>query len=99
MSKAKFNDQIRKALGVGCMFVQTCGVSGLPPEKQSELREKVEMFDTFTEENDPYGEHDFGKIIQDGVDYFWKIDDYGEDYKEHGATHRNILTLMTASEY
>lgn len=99
LSKAEKNDAARKALGVGCEFIQTAGVNALPMEEQSALREKVEKFNDFNEDNDPYGEHDFGKIVQNAVDYFWKIDDYGEDYKANGAQHRLVLTLMQAREY
>jgi len=99
MTIAERNDIARKSMGVGCMLVQTIGVNALPVEKQSKLREAVEKFDEFNENNDPWHEHDFGKIIQDRVKYFWKIDDYGENYKEHGSTHRLILTIMRADEY
>lgn len=93
------NDRARKSLGVGCMLVQTAGVMALAPETQSILRERVELFNDFTEANDPYGEHDFGKIHYGDTDYFWKIDDYGEDFHQHEATHRLVLTLMRADEY
>lgn len=96
---ATINDQVRKALGIGCMFVQTAGVSALPDDKQSALREALEKYNTFTPDNDPYGEHDFGKIEQNGDSFFWKIDDYGDQYKENGATHRLVLTLMRSDEY
>lgn len=96
---AQRNDNARKAMGVECMLVQTIGVENLPPGAQSRLREAVEKFNDFTQDNDPWTEHDFGKIEQDGVDYFWKIDDYGESWKESGATHRLVLTIMKAEEY
>lgn len=99
------NDIARKSLGIGCMLVQTLGVNGLSVEAQSELREAVEKFNSFTEDNDPNGEHDFGSIqlgtegTADYCKYFWKIDDYGDNFRENGATHRLVLTLMEASEY
>lgn len=99
MTIAERNDRARKALGVGCMLVQTSGVCALPPETQSRLREAVENFNDFNEENDPWGEHDFGVIELDGERFFWKIDDYGENFREHGATHRLVLTIMRADEY
>jgi hypothetical protein len=99
MTKAQLNDAARKSLGVGCMFLETEGVQALPREKQSLLREMLEKFNQFTPDNDPYGEHDFGSIELDGEKYFWKIDDYGENHIESGATHRRVLTLMRADEY
>jgi len=99
MTVAEKNNIARKAMGVACMLIQTQGVNMLSPEDQSRLREAVENFNDFTEDNDPYQNHDFGKIVQDEVDYFWKIDDYGPDYARHGATHRLILTILRADEY
>lgn len=99
LSNAEINDNARKSIGVGCMLIQTEGVNALPQKKQSELREAVENFNTFTQDNDPNGEHDFGSIEKNGEKYFWKFDDYGENYKENGATHRLVLTIMRADEY
>lgn len=99
MAIAERNDRARKAMGVACMLVQTIGVNMLPPEEQSRLREAVETFNDFNNDNDPWNEHDFGKISQDGVDYFWKIDDFGQYHKDHGATHHLVLSIMRADEY
>ncbi len=48
----------------------------LPEEDQSAIREKVELFNKFTVDNDPYGEHDFGSFDHKGQKIFWKIDYY-----------------------
>lgn len=57
------------------------------------------------EDNDPYGERDFGSIELEGERYFWKIDYYdrtlrfgAEDPADTSETMR-VLTLMHASEY
>jgi hypothetical protein len=43
----------------------------------------VQQYDSFTPDNDPYEEHDFGKIdISDHV-IFWKIDYYDVDLSMH----------------
>ena len=96
---AERNDNARRAPGTECMLVITRGVSELSREKQSVLIEAVEKYNGWDEGNDPYHEHDFGKIVYDGVDYFWKIDDYGQSYKEQGASHPIVLTVMRADEY
>ena len=36
----------------------------------------VASFAAFTEDNDPYGEHDFGAFHLSGDKLFWKIDTY-----------------------
>ena len=62
-------------------------------------------FDAFTEDNDPYDEHDFGSINIAGETVFWKIDyydlnlEYGADDPANPAKCRRILTVMLASEY
>jgi len=35
-------------------------------------------FDSFTPDNDPYGEHDFGTIDWQEEKIFWKIDYYDQ---------------------
>jgi len=60
-------------MGVAGRVFQTQGISALPPDVQSAIREKVELFDSFTEDNDPHGEHDFGAFEHEGERIFWKI--------------------------
>jgi hypothetical protein len=99
MTIADRNDLARRYMGILCMAVVTRGVASLPPETQIRLIEAVRNFDDFNEDNDPWKEHDFGNIELDGQLFFWKIDDYGEDYQEHGTTHQLVLTIMLAEEY
>lgn len=96
---AKLNDRFRSmALDV----VITSGVrDGLPD--LVELLKTVEQFDAFNNDNDPYGEHDFGSLVWYGEKVFWKIDYYDHDLK-YGRDPlepdcRRILTVMLASEY
>lgn len=102
---AELNDICRTALGIGGRFYQTSGISSLPLPDQSAIREKLERFDAFTEDNDPHGEHDFGVIDHNGQKIFWKIDYYAPDM-EHGSEDPadpsktvRVLTLMLAEEY
>ena len=53
-------------MGVAGKLFQTAGISALPLADQSAIREKVETFDAFTLDNDPYGEHDFGAFDHNG---------------------------------
>jgi len=102
---AALNDLCRKAMGVAGRLVQTSGICELPANDQSAIREKVEMFNAFTPDNDPYGEHDFGAFEHNGQKVFWKIDYYdttlsmgSEDPTDPRQTVR-VLTIMLASEY
>ena len=55
--QAILNDQFRKS-GFGVTL--TCGVQGV--EDLDGLMVAVRSFSEFTEDNDPYKEHDFGRI-------------------------------------
>ncbi|MCP4372201.1 MAG: DUF3768 domain-containing protein [Deltaproteobacteria bacterium] len=102
---AELNDLCRKSMGVTCSLVQTFGIKALPENDQSAIREKVELFNDFTEANDPCGEHDFGAIVHNGEKIYWKIDYYdpelkygSEDPADPKRTAR-LLTIMLANEY
>ncbi len=86
-------------------FVLTAGVAALMPEQQLRLLVEVCCFEDFKTKNDPYNEHDFGKISFNGKDYFFKIDYYdkqlqmhSEDPSDPSKTER-VLTVMRAEEY
>ncbi len=61
---ARLNDIARTAMGVACSAVATVGFRSLPEADQSCVRELIETYDAFTEDNDPHGERDFGTIYQ-----------------------------------
>lgn len=87
---ARLNDLARRAMGVACTVVATVGFRSLSEADQSCVRELIETFDAFTEDNDPHGERDFGCVYQlrDGLwtterprlredeheRVFWKLD-------------------------
>ena len=103
---ALLNDKARKGwLPGSSKMLATRVVAALPDEALAVLRHAVAEFDSFTEDNDPYGERDFGAIELGGERYFWKIDYYdrtlrfgSEDPSDTSETMR-VLTLMHASEY
>jgi hypothetical protein len=102
---AELNDLCRTAMGVAGRIVQTDGIRALPLSDQSAIREKVERFDAFTHDNDPFQERDFGSLEHRGERIYWKIDYYdrsltkgSEDPSDPAQTTR-VLTIMLASEY
>ena len=102
---AALNDLCRKAMGLAGRVFQTPGITALPADDQSAIREKVETFNAFTPDNDPHGERDFGAFEHNGNKVFWKIDYYdttttkgSEDPSDPKQTVR-VLTIMLASEY
>ena len=59
----------------------------------------VRNFNNFNPENDPYGEHDFGKIRVNNQYYFFKIDYYDSTYTFFQEDGHRVLTIMAAWEY
>jgi len=94
---ARLNDLARRAMGVACTAVATAGFRSLPDADQSCVRELIETYDSFTDDNDPHGERDFGTIYQlaDGrwtterpmlrederERVFWKLDYYDRNMR------------------
>lgn len=66
---------------------------------------KIKDFSDFTEDNDPYGEHDFGAFEIGNEKFFWKIDYYDNDLEYGSSDPANpevttrVLTIMLAEEY
>ena len=56
---AALNDQARRPSRMSCVITQ--GVQGMTDVPH--LLDQVRLFDAFTPDNDPYGEHDFGVHI------------------------------------
>jgi len=110
---AEQNDRFRKTWGadfsVPGQIVMTRGVADLSPAAKAIIMQRVQKFDTFTEDNDPVGDHTFGafefEVGGNGYNIFWKIDLYDTDYSagsEDSAdvkVTRRVLTIMQASEY
>lgn len=96
---AELNDALRKAPGMEATI--TSGIYDLPDLHGLLLA--VREFDSFTEDNDPYGEHDFGSLDWHGEKVFWKIDyydqalEYGKDPLDLEC--KRVLTVLLASEY
>ncbi len=95
---ATLNDEFRKSFqGI----VMTPGVIML--SNVLGLTKKVYDFNDFTEDNDPYHEHDFGAFDWNGERILWKIDyydqtlTYGEDPLSPDC--KRVMTIMLASEY
>lgn len=95
---ASRNDRFRKS-GFGVTI--TSGIQDLPDIDG--LMAAIRDFDTFTEDNDPYGEHDFGSLIWHNEKVFWKIDYYNQTLSawEDPASDKcqRVMTVMLAEEY
>lgn len=98
------NDTFRQT-GLGGRQLITPGISEMGVASIMELHRLIADFDNFSEDNDPYHEHDFGSITFQGQTVFWKIDYYDRaltagspDPSDPDVTTR-VLTIMLAQEY
>lgn len=101
---AELNDALRQT-GEGGRIVTTSGVMALGSDFLLAVMAAVRTFSTFTEDNDPYGEHDFGAVEVEEQTVFWKIDYYDQNGEGLSPDPANpaltvrVLTIMLASEY
>ena len=100
----ELNDRFRTLGGNGSVVV-TSGVKSAGDDFLRRAIEATQSFANFSEDNDPWGEHDFGAFEIDGQKVFFKIECYdptcsqgSENTANEALTHR-VLTIMLASEY
>jgi uncharacterized protein DUF3768 len=96
------NDELRRTFSGG-KIMMTNGLSSHPDHIR--ILNRVRTFNAFTEDNDPYGEHDFGAFDHAGDVIFFKIDYYDKDLSfgspdpsDPEVTTR-VMTIMLAAEY
>lgn len=101
----ELNDLFRRdGRGNGTILV-TPGIKELGQEFMLNAFQAVRAFDQFSDENNPWGEHDFGSVDVGDETVFWKLDYYdptlsqgSENPANEALTHR-VLTIMLANEY
>ena len=103
----KLNDRFRMQMDhtLG-KWVTTKGVNDLGALFVQRVCRSIQQFTEFSENNDPHGEHDFGKIDLDGQTVFWKIDyfedkdcEFGSEDASDAAKSYRVLTVLLSSEY
>jgi hypothetical protein len=98
------NDALRTTL-VGGEITLTVGVAMLDSDVIREITVALQTYDDFTDDNDPYGEHDFGTMTVKGHEVIFKIDYYDTALKFHSPNAADpevtirVLTIMLADEY
>lgn len=100
----ELNDGLRRHSRDG-QIVVTRGIVALDETTMQEILRAVATFDAFSEDNDPYGEHDCAILTVLGLRIMWKIDCYdatlaaaSPDPSDPSVTRR-VLTVMLAEEY
>ncbi len=97
---AALNDAFRQA-GPTHNWLMTQGAAALPDRLG--LIRAVITFDNFTEDNDPYHEHDFcnftwaSEKVYGKIDYYDQALQYGLDPLDPEC--RRVMTILLASEY
>lgn len=100
----ELNDCLRVS-HTGGQVLATSGIGALGSSVVSAILCEVAAFDSFSQDNDPYGEHDCAAITVDGVCILWKIDYYDTDHRflspdpSDASVTSRVLTIMLAEEY
>ena len=107
---SELNDAFRRTLRGGTLLL-TAGIMALGQEVQDRILIAVRAFDDFTDDNDPWGERDFGAIEMDvgqpgdreriffKIDYYDKTKAMGSEDPADPAITERVMTVMLASEY
>ena len=97
---ATLNDAARRNV---MSYMTSAGVISLEASIVGDIYTAVYNYKRFTEDNDPYGEHDFGSFKIHGHKIFWKIDYYDRQLKNWcnplDPQCQRVMTIMLASEY
>lgn len=100
----ELNDQLR-VTGRGGVIVMTYGIAGLGGSLVATIFKAVSEFNQFSEDNDPWGEHDCALLTVEGVKVLWKIDYYDRQRRFHSPNPADpkvtvrVMTVMRADEY
>jgi uncharacterized protein DUF3768 len=100
----ELNDRLRQT-GTGGRIAITPGIQGLGEQDVKDVLTAVAQFDDFTEDNDPWGEHDCAVLTVDSRRIIFKIDYFDRKLTYHSpdasdpAVTERVLTIMLAEEY
>jgi hypothetical protein len=100
----ELNDQLRRK-AVGGRIVVTRGIDALGTDGVCRILAAVAAFDNFTEDNDPWGEHDCALLTVDGRRVMFKVDYFDIELNYHSpdasdpAVTQRVMTVMLSEEY
>jgi len=98
------NDAFRRSFAGGDVMM-TLGFQELCPSIQLQAVRAIQSFSNFTDDNDPYGEYDFGEVIIQGVKVWFKIDYYDVDLEggspdpSDPSVTKRVMTIFLPEEY
>ena len=100
----ELNDKLRTT-GIGGKTYLTRGLIEKGADFIAKATAAVRAFDAFTNDNDPWQEHDCATLDVDGETVMFKIDyydlnmEYGSPDPADPNVTRRVLTIMLAEEY
>ena len=100
----ELNDELRTTGSGGKTYISR-GILSKDTDFIAKVTAAVRSFDAFTDDNDPWQEHDCATLDVDGEPVMFKIDYYDENMQfgspdpAHSAVTRRVLTIMLAEEY
>jgi len=100
----RLNDDLRQH-GRGGQVLMTNGISAFSVDVVNGIFDAIRLFDSFTTDNDPFGEHDCAVQEVDGRRIIWKIDYYDRSRRYGSQDPANpkvtcrVMTVMLAEEY
>jgi hypothetical protein len=100
----ELNDKLRKT-GIGGKTYLTRGIIDKGADFMAKASASVRDFDAFTDDNDPWQEHDFASLEVDGETVMFKIDyydvnmEYGSPDPSDPAVTERVMTIMLAGDY
>jgi hypothetical protein len=100
----ELNDELR-CKAVGGRIVITPGIHALGTAAVCQVLASVAAYANFTEDNDPWGEHDCAILSVNGQRLLFKIDYYDLELQCHSpdasdpAVTQRVMTVMLSEEY
>ena len=98
------NDAFRKT-GSGGRIMLTQGIQAMGEKAIRDILVKIAAFDEFTEDNDPWHEHDYREIIHNSqkvlfkLDYYDRAMEYGSPDPSDPTVTTRVMTVMLVEEY
>ncbi len=100
----ELNNQLR-CKGTGGRVMITRGIQALGPDGVREVLIAVARFNDFSEDNDPWAEHDCAVLTVNGRRIIFKVDYFDCDLAYHSpdasdpTVTQQVLTVMLSEEY
>lgn len=95
----ELNDRYRSKVPFSPDLVMTSALAESLGDFLPDLWRVIRDFDSFTESNDPWEEHDFGQLKVRDIEIFWKIDyydlnlEYGSPDPSDESLTRRVMTV------